>query len=182
MAKMTRQERAWQNLVRAMNGEKRKRSGSPRRRGAKGAKWDGYEALHAVAEGFGCRVLMMTQEEIEREFKDAQGNSFNASGFFQAPRTIKLRAPSFAVLAHELAHALDHQLGGQSHLALETVAVAVEHLLVVDLYGNARSCATGIAYARRNFGTPATLEASRERIEVIYELIREALDNIPRGE
>jgi hypothetical protein len=176
MAKRTRTERATEALNTAWTNERDvhrhrgySRKGLKRQRHEQDRLWNG---LLRAANRHGVRVFLMTQTEREADhtYRDGSG-SFQAGGFFRSPSTIKLAYRSVSVLAHELAHALDYQLG-DGYRGSEVIATSVEVLVCGTATG---SFTTNTAYAKRQLGSAAQYEAEQERIQVIYETIMDAL-------
>lgn len=182
MAKPTKQQKAWVRLEECLSqGQWQRRRGGHSRstaRRAAGKRDRATQALLFLAAEYGITVRDMTEDEAARESRASSGRAFQAAGFFKAPRTIALRYNSFSVLAHEMAHALDHQLGwqGQRSEDKEMVAIAVEYLLCVEVYGFARAAAN-ISYALDWLADLQTLQRNRERIELIYEELQQGLDS-----
>lgn len=175
-AKMTREERGWSYLQQAINEKKVRRVGGSRYPRSRARQRD-YDRLLAVAISLGLTVRPMSEAERLKTYKDASGREFHAGGLFIAPSTIALAWPSYRTLLHELAHAVDFQLG-RWHLSpsdTEAIAISVEYLVSV--------CQLGAAYVHPNLSyalqwqvTPAVLERNAETIQVIRDLILEALD------
>lgn len=182
MAKPTRQQKAWGRLEECLSQGRwgRRRGGHSRSTARRAAvnRDRATQALVSLADDYGITVRTMNEEEVKREHRASSGRSFQAAGFFKAPRTIALRYESFSILAHEMAHALDYQLGWQDQRAedKEMVAIAVEYLLCVEVYGFARAAAN-ISYALDWLADLQTLQRNRERIELIYEELQRGLDS-----
>jgi hypothetical protein len=131
-----------------------------------------FNGLLLVCKRYGIRVWLMSaaDREQERTYRDRSG-TYRAAGIFRAPATIKLASKSVRVLAHELAHALDYQLG-QGYRGSEVIATAVETLVCG---ATMRSYSTNVDYAQRQWGTKLEYAMQQDRIQVIYETIMECL-------
>jgi hypothetical protein len=132
-----------------------------------------YLALSRGLNELGITIRPLSPEEAAvRNF--AMPESFTVGGLCLDSHEVALALPSFSILAHEGAHALDRQLSSyRAGQRTECIAISVEHLLCYDLI---EDWEPDIKYARSWKITSRTIERNKDRIEHIYVKMTESIE------
>src|SRR3989344_1022204 len=165
MAKMLRRDRARQYLADAFLTNKIHHSGWSHK-AKRPDHLNAYWKLIRTATDFGMRIFLAPNLG---ETTDAFDRPFTIGGQFCRDNKIKLVSRSFSTLAHELAHAVDHILGGtKTRAECELVAAAAGYFLTCEVFG-VISPSFDVRYAKRQGATPQDWQRMEEYAWYVFE-------------
>lgn len=126
-----------------------------------------YVMLESALGHLDIRVRNLTPDDVQQDIPMPPGTIMG--GLCTGPHEVAVAIPSYSMLAHEGAHALDHRLPGYEWGGLaECVAISVEHLLCFD---RVEGWQPDVMYGRHWGVNQRMIKDNKNRIECVYRLI-----------